>query len=947
MRFICRVLKPLFVVTLLSCFLPAFAQRPEPRLKGAITETNRAVLANSRTPRVRAAQDEGEVSPEMAVPGITLVFRRSAAQEAALKELLAAQQNPASPLYHQWLSSEEFATRFGVADEDLATTESWLASRGFHVDGVARSRDRITFSGTAAQVQAAFGTELRRYDVQGELHFAPAADLTLPANLASVTEAVLHLSDFRPKPSIAAVRPSPSYTTASTQAHFLSPKDIATMYNLKPLYQSGFYGRGQGLAVVGQSFVDTSSGSKIQVFQNNATQPTAISPVLVPGSGVQAISPGDQGESELDLEYSSGIASQANIFFVYVGNNRNYSVFDALDFAITQNIAPVVSVSYGACELVLSQTDLDQANALFEEAAAQGQTIVVSSGDSGSTACEVFSTAQGVTLDQQQALSVSFPASSPYVTAVGGTQMAAGTFTAGSSTYWAGASTVDEVGSLLSYVPEVVWNEGSASNGIVAGGGGVSTYYPRPAWQSGIQGITSGAYRLVPDISLQSSMASPGFVLCTNDSSLMGSGQTASCVSGLQGNNGRYTVAGGTSFAAPIFAGYLAILNQVEHTNGLGNINPVLYKLAANPATYAAAFHDITSGTIGCVQGVAKCTAAGAANYAATAGYDEATGLGSVDFNTLTTAWPSSGGPNLIPTTLSIMGSSTATPGSTVPFQISVQRSASSTSTAIPSGSVSISVDGVVVNQAQALTPTNALTGIATATYSVTVPSAAGSHLVTVNYSGDATFLPSVATYSVLVGNVVATGGISLAVANLTIANGSTGKTQVTVTPVGGYNGSLVWSLALSSGPSNLTACYGISSLPVSSVSTTQLTIGTGAACNSPASAGRPAITKGSLQARRNGVPGSLVYAALLICGVLTRWRKMRLPSLLAIVFLAAAGGGLVGCSGGGSGGGTSPGTPTTPTGPSSTSYSLTLKGTDSVNSSITGSTTFTLTVSQ
>ncbi|HEY8997814.1 MAG TPA: protease pro-enzyme activation domain-containing protein [Edaphobacter sp.] len=943
MPFICRVLRPLFVVTLLFCFLPAFAQRPEPRLKGSITETDRVVLANSRTPRVRTAQDEGEVASDTVVPGITLVFRRSAAQEAALKELLAAQQNPASPLYHQWLSTEEFATRFGAADEDIATTESWLTSRGFHVDGVPRSRDRITFSGTAAQVQAAFGTELRRYQEEGELHFAPAADLTLPANLASVTEAVLHLSDFRPKPSFAAaVRPSPNYTAASTQAHYLGPKDVATMYNLKPLYQRGFYGGGQGLAIVGQSYVDTTNGSKIQVFQNNVAQYTYISPVLVPGSGVQAISPGDQGESELDLEYSSGIAQQANIFFVYVGSNRNYSVFDALDFAITQNIAPVVSISYGVCEPILSQTELDQANSLFEEAAAQGQTIVASSGDSGSTACEVYSTSQGVTLDQQQALAVSFPASSPNVTAVGGTQMAAGTFTAGNTAYWASAGSVDQVGSLLSYVPEVVWNEGSAANGIIAGGGGVSIHYPRPAWQSGIQGITSGAYRLVPDVALQSSIGSPGFLLCTNDRSLMVSGQTSSCVNGLQGNNGKYTLAGGTSFAAPIFAGYLAILNQAEHTNGQGNINPTLYSLAANPTTYAAAFHDITTGTIGCVTGAAKCTAAGAANYGATVGYDQATGLGSVDFNALTTAWPSSSNTNLIPTTMLLIGSSTAVPGSTVSFQISVQRSTSSASTAIPSGSVSISVDGVVVSQAQALTAADPVYGVARATYNVTAPSAAGSHLVTVTYSGDATFLPSTSTYSILVGNVVATGGIGLSVANVTIANGATGNTQVTVTPAGGYNGRLVWSLSVTGNSSNLTACYGISSLPVNSVSTTQLTIGVGAACTSPSAAGRTVTTSGSPQALWRGTSKTAVYAALLLCGVLARRRKLHWSSLLAIAFLAVIGGGLVGCSGGG---GSSTGTPSTPTAPSSTSYTLSLKGTDSVNPAITSSTTFMLTV--
>jgi subtilase family serine protease len=173
--------------------------------------------------------------------------------------------------------------------------------------------------------------------------------VSLPAELASVTAAVLHLSDFRPKPDVKVQsRPHPDYTSFPAQAHYLGPKDIAMMYNLNVLYQKQYSGTGQGLAVVGQSFVDLTSG--VSFFQGNLTQAKTISTVLVPGSGVEAISPGDQGESEIDLEYSSGIAPNASIFLVYVGDNHNYDVFDALAFAITENVAPVVNISYGECE---------------------------------------------------------------------------------------------------------------------------------------------------------------------------------------------------------------------------------------------------------------------------------------------------------------------------------------------------------------------------------------------------------------------------------------------------------------------------------------------------------------------------------------------------------------------------------------------------------------------
>ncbi|HMH12486.1 MAG TPA: S53 family peptidase [Edaphobacter sp.] len=947
--------RPLLVVALLFCSLPAFPQTLEPRLKGNITEASRIVLPNSRTPRVRAAQDLGAVSPDTTVTGITLVFKRSAAQEATLKDLLAAQQNIASPLYHHWLTPETFAARFGIADQDITTAETWLVSRGFHIENVARSRDRITFSGTAAQVQAAFGTDLHHYQTEGELHFAPASDLTLPAELASVTAAVLHLSDFRPKPNIQALEthPQPNYTTLSTQAHYLTPADIETMYNLKPLTSNFFDGTGQELAVVGQSYVDTSTSSSVSTFQRYFDVVNQVNAVLVPGTGVKAISPGDEGESEIDIEYSSAIAPKANIFLVYVGASQNYDVFDALAYTITENIAPVVSISYGLCEAALSQSELDQSNALFEEASAQGQTLVAASGDSGSTSCAYYTSAEGITATQQQALSVNFPASSPNVTAVGGTQMAAGTFGTGASSYWTSASVTDITSSLLSYAPEVVWNEDSAAFGIAAGGGGTSTYFPRPTWQSGVSGISSGAYRLLPDLALQSSIVSPGFLLCSDDRTLIGS-QTSSCTNGFLGSSNRYTIAGGTSFATPIFAGFLAILNQAQQVAGQGNINPVLYGLAANPTTYANAFHDITSGSNACLPSAATCSTAGKSSYAATSGYDLATGLGSVDFNALTTAWPSSSSTNLQPTFVTlIVNNSTPAPGENDLIQINVGATYLPNHLYAPTsltGSVSVSVDGSIVNPSLTLStsPIN-MTGI----YNLVAPATTGSHLIAVTYSGDATHSSSTATSAVTVGNVIASGGLSLTAGNLTIANGGTGSTQITVTPTAGYNGNIVWSLSSSGNSTSLTACYTIASLPVSKISTTQLTIGIGTACNSalPAERGnfrsldQRTSTNDGPPTHRRSTTTTAMYASLLICGLLAGGRRrIRLPLLLAIAFLTVTGLSLTGCGGGGNNTGTpTMGTSTTPS--STTSYTMTLTAKDSVNSLVTASTTFTLTV--
>lgn len=951
-----RIGLPLLAVVLPFWALSSLAQRPKPRLTGSITETARTVLPGSRTLQAQRGQDLGAVSPETAIPGITLVFKRFPEQEGALEELLAAQQNVASPLYHQWLTPDSFAARFGVADEDIAATERWLQSHGFHVENVGNSRDRITFSGSAAQVQAAFGAGLHYYRIAGEVHFAPEADLTLPKELASVTAAVLHLSNFRPQPNAKVrIHPQPDYTSLSTGAHYLTPKDILTMYDANSVLQGSVVPPPpQSLAVVGQSYVNTLAGSAVSQFQVNLTGGNYIYPVLVPGSGVEAISPGDEGESEIDLEYSSGIAPTASVFFVYVGANQNYDVFDALAFAIAQNIAPVISISYGVCESAMSATELDQGNALFEQAAAQGQTIVAAGGDGGSTACAFYTSAEGISLAQQQALAVDFPADSPYVTAVGGTQMTAGTFAAESSSYWASATTYDAVSSLLSYVPEVVWNEDSASNGIAAGGGGASAHFVRPSWQNGAPAIPSGSYRLLPDIALQSSIESPGFIICSDDPALINAqGQTSSCASGVEGSNGKYTIAGGTSFAAPVFAGFVAILNQVKRSTGQGNINPILYSLASNPTSYSSVFHDITSGTNACVAGVGNCAAPGESGYGATPGYDEATGLGSIDFGHLVTAWPSGNTVSLTPTTTLLVPTEySAASGASVPIQINVQSWDAPYGTPVPTGTLSVSVDGTVVQPSLAFSTSDTYYSKATANYNFVAPATAGSHLVTVTYRGDATHSGSLATFPIMVGNVVASGGFSLSAANLTVANGSTGSTQITVTPTGGYNGRVVWSLSISSGTGGSTLCYGIGSPAVSGTSSTTLTIGSGSACNPASAAERTNLQllragaspdDRSPSPKRNG-SGIGVYAGLVLCVSLAgRRRGSRLPlRLAALMLLAVAGSGLNGCGGGNSSAGS--GTPATPP-VSSSNYTVSLKGTDSVNKSITASTTFTLTV--
>jgi hypothetical protein len=586
---------------------------------------------------------------------------------------------------------------------------------------------------------------------------------------------------------------------------------------------------------------------------------------------------------------------------------------------------------------------------LFEEASAQGQTLVAAAGDSGSTACAPESSAPGITPAELQELSVSFPASSPYVTAVGGTQMAAGMFAPGSSSYWAGASGSDVPGSLLSYVPEVVWNEGSAANGIVAGGGGASAYFSRPAWQSAYPGIPAGNFRLLPDIALQSSLISPGFIVCSKDPALLNQqGQTLSCSNGIIGSNNKYTLAGGTSFAAPIFAGFVALLNVVENVTGQGNLNPVLYSLAAAPNSGGAAFHDIMSGSNACIAGAVECGPAGQSGYSATQGYDEATGLGSIDLGALTAAWPASNTANLLLTSIVLSAAtSSATPGQTIPLLISVNNPGFA---ATPTGSVSVSVDGAVVNSALALMTVTTF-GVTTS-YSFVAPATAGSHLISVEYAGDTKHGPARGTYAVMVGDGLATGGLTLNVANLTVSNGSTGSTLVTATPTGGYDGRVVWSLS-ENATDNISGCYRISSLVVNNVSTTQLEIGVGSACNTAASNSREAFHKISKRSVVSSNTGDLwrgarprsLYVCLLITGfVFAGGRKRQRSLLMAILLLPVLGANTVGCGGGSSNSGTTTST-TGAAGGAAGSYGFVLNGADSVNNAITASTAFTLTV--
>lgn len=627
------------------------AQTLANRVLQAINPNSAITLPGTVNPHAAARYDAGRLDPSTPIGGITLYFQPTAAQQAELDALVKAQQTPGSTEYHQWLTPGEYASRFGLSAADLGKIEGWIESQGFNIDRVSSSHTSITFSGTAEQVESAFQTEMHQYRIDGKTHFANATDLSIPAALAGVVQSVRNLNDFRPRPQVRFHTQSesmvtPAFTTSGGD-HFLTPKDISTIYDIDPAYSAGYTGTGQSIAVVGQSSI---SVSDIENFQNAAgltvKDPTLV---LVPNSGTAAVSSGDEAESDLDLEYAGGIGRGANIYFVYVGNSPNYNVFDAVQYAIDNKLSPVISISYGTCETEMSSSSYSTMESLLEQGASQGQSIIAAAGDEGSTDCFYPQGKTGLTTAQQEALAVNYPASSAYATGMGGTEFPAGDVSASNSTYWGSSSGSDVVSSALTYIPEVVWNDDNAAFAaqygadavLSSGGGGVSVFTTRPSWQTGVPGIASGGYRLVPDLSLDSSASNAGYLYCTSDTSAWSSGQKASCNSGFRdSSSGDLTIAGGTSFATPIFAGMLAIINQKVNSTGQGVANATLYSLAANASTYASAFHDITSGTNKCTAGSTYCSAAGESEYSATTGYDEASGLGSVDFENLLTVWP-------------------------------------------------------------------------------------------------------------------------------------------------------------------------------------------------------------------------------------------------------------------------------------------------------------------
>jgi subtilase family serine protease len=617
----------------------ALAGPPPDRIVQSIDNARMSVVKGNLHPQARAEFDQGDAEPSLKLQNITMTFKPTAAQQAAVDALLAAQQDRSSPNYHRWLTPDEFAGLSGISQNDLNKIAAWLTSQGFQVRNTASSRTWISFSGTAQQVQAAFHARMHRYLVNGEIHHANATEPAVPGAFAGVVLGFRGLSDFRPNArGRASIVAGPRFTSSVSGNHFLAPGDFATIYDLNPLYSAGINGTGQKIAVMGQTDIVMTD---IATFRTLAGLP-ANNPQIVLPSSDPGTSQNDLAEADLDLEWSGAVARNATIIYV---NSSN--AFDSLIYAVDHNVAPVISISYGLCEPSIAPSDASFIAQLAQQANAQGMTIVAPSGDSGAADCDAGYPAT-------QGLAVDFPASLPYVTGVGGTE-----FNEGAGTYWnPSTGNTDNVNSAISYIPEIVWNDtpppsactGSGSNcALSAPGGGASTIYTKPTWQQGA-GVPADGARDVPDVSIAGSPDHDGYLICSNGSCVVGWRMSA---------NGNLNVIGGTSMGVPTFAGIVALINQQAGTpQGQGNINYILYPLAAN---VPSAFHDVTSGNniVPCQSGSTGCTNApsgsqfGTIGYPATAGYDLASGWGSIDAYNLVTSWSSISSSNLLSSSVS------------------------------------------------------------------------------------------------------------------------------------------------------------------------------------------------------------------------------------------------------------------------------------------------------
>ncbi len=759
------------LITIAMFLAPASGQTVSPksepisRIVDVVDDSVRVTIPKSTHPLAKPAFEISPLSGDTTLQRMILVLEGSPDQEHQARTLLDSQQTKGSPDYHRWLTPEEFGQKFGPSAEDIQQVTNWLRQHGFTIGNIAKSGRWIEFSGTAAQVETAFQTQMRQYLFAGNLHAANATNVSIPAALAPVVHGVASLHNFFKKPMIShfsGVRRSeqgplvragnPEFSTAKGN-HFLTPADFATIYDINPLL-STINGAGQTIAIVARSNISLNDVSTFrQTFGLIPNSTTVILNGPDPGDV-----PGDDIEAILDTEWSGAVAPGANIDVVVSSSTL---ISDGVDlssmFIVDNNLAPIMSVSFGQCEQLLGGTENSFFNSLWQQAAAQGISVFVSAGDDGAAGCDDPN--DPTNKPASGGLAVSGLASTAFNTAVGGTEFNETVNGNTAANFW-NASNGKGFESAKGYIPEMVWNESCdptvpnspcAQTGfsLFAGSGGASNFQPsKPSWQSlSITGMPNDNKRDLPDVSLTAA-GHDGYLICFQED------PTVACTVS-NGTLVQAAVVGGTSASSPSFAGIMALINQkLNGRQGLANY--VLYSLAKSevfsscnsssrttPGTpNSCIFSDITAGNNG-VPGndITNQPTTGAIGFPSVTGFDLATGLGSVDANNLATHWTStfSGSQTTLTVTNPALVSGTLqiTHGQPVSVTIQVQKMAGG---AGPTGNAALvtSAPGPVAGSnitvgAGSLDNTGTFMGMFS-----NLPG--GSYNLTAHYAGDGTF---------------------------------------------------------------------------------------------------------------------------------------------------------------------------------------------------------------
>ncbi len=655
--------------------------------------------------------ETGRLSPNQPLGRMVLLLARTPQQEQAAAKLVAAQHDPASPSFHQWLTPAQFGKQFGASEEQTLQVKRWLESQGLTVHQVAQSRRFVIFSGNVAQVETAFSTQMHSYSYNEKPFISNATDIRIPAALRSIVKGVVRLNSEPASPNISVGKKIPfqkknGQFTFGDGSHFIAPADFASIYNVKPLYNAGIDGTGQTIAIVGRSNIDVQN---VRDFRNLLGLPVNDPEIIVNGDNPGQNS--DVFEAMIDVTWSGAVAPGAHIKFVVSQSNFADGIDVSAAYIVDNNLAPVMSTSYGQCELTMSNAQLDFYNSLWQQAAAQGITSFVSSGDNGGAGCDAPSAgyySSGV-------FAVNGIASTPYNVAVGGTQF---DDTDSPDTYWSTNTDPVTGQSALGYIPEKAWNESSNDpNGVLlfSGSGGASAVYAKPDWQVG-NGVPADGLRDIPDLSLSASLHD-GYLFCVFNY----------CSSGDY-----FYSAGGTSVSSPAAAGIMALVNQKLGGQPQGLANYVFYRLASVPGV----FHDTIKGD----NKVPDPSGLFTVGYDATPGYDLATGLGSLDVNALVNHWKdaSTGG---TPQTTLALGSgqkSAVAHGTPIAFTATVSCGGACTT---PTGLVALSATSAAGSTVGIGSATLDSTGVANLK-PASIPG--GKYNVAARYNGDAKNLPGV-----------------------------------------------------------------------------------------------------------------------------------------------------------------------------------------------------------